>query len=73
MTTGKPIEGNASVLLTVTEPTPQQTDVFGNNNNVFVNNFVPRTFTIQKAFGYVSGIVREKTELRNNLIVLEGF
>jgi hypothetical protein len=56
MTTGKPIEGNASVILTATEPTPQQINGgFGlNTNNAFGNNFVPRTFTIEKALGYVS-------------------
>ncbi|XP_048773201.1 CD109 antigen-like [Ostrea edulis] len=80
MTTGKPIEGNASVLLTVTEPTPQQTDVFGNNNNVFVNNFVPRTFTIQKAFGYVNGPINFdfnmdeiRTRLRSEFGLYNGY
>jgi hypothetical protein len=47
MTTGKPIEGNASVILTATEPTPQQV-------NGTVNKFVRRSFTIEKALGSVS-------------------
>lgn len=51
MTTGKPIEGNASVLLTVKEPQ----NMYGGVNNInsgFV--FEPRSFTIQKSLGYVS-------------------
>lgn len=62
MTTGKPIEGNASVLLTVKEPPNRN---IGNINSGF--NFPPRTFTIQKSLGYVSKMEISKVYIFNHI------
>ncbi|KAK3086321.1 hypothetical protein FSP39_016806 [Pinctada imbricata] len=53
MTTGKPIEGNATVVLTVKQPLP---DNYDPNNPLFQNWFqYQKTIQLRKSYDYVNG------------------